>query len=397
MKNITFELNNYNLQILQKKNSIYSYLNSKFNKAHFKLADGVFVFSLCSGDGIIKTTLNVDYTGETKYFTLEYPKWVAALQKFSLADTIKLELNKNLLRMSVDGSNDIINLSIIIDDEDSDAARKINTFVSMKKDEIVGAKHHMILTPSLLADFDIMCSLFAQQSRINSIGICKTDVIYCDRATIVKSKFAEPLSDELFNNLESEEKYIALHSYIVKLLELVSSFNIDVYFDRDYELLYWSDENTELIIYSDDKSVAFPTDEQYNSILPSNRNTHFDVNINQLADSLNFFVGFYEGSSWRPLKFSLAEGKEVLLNYNHPTADIKKSLTDVIAPKNGEFSVDSDTLGKIITKIKKRFSTDNVMINVYYDETAVSGVPAPGVFATVEDSYEFMLSRLSDN
>lgn len=397
MKNITFELNNYNLQILQKKNSIYSYLNSKFNKAHFKLTDGAFVFALCSSDGIIKTTLNVEYAGETKYFTLEYPKWVTALQKFSLADNIKLELNKKLLRMSVDGSNDIINLSVINADENSDSARKINNFVSMKKNEIIGVNHHLILTPKILADFDIMCSLFAQQSRINSIGICKTDVIYCDRATIVKSKFTEPLPDELFDSLEAGDKYVALHSFTVKLLELVSSFNTDVYFDKDYELLYWGDENTELIMYSDDKSIAFPTDEQYDSILPKDKNVHFDVNVNQLADSLNFFVGFYEGSSWRPLKFSLTEGNEVLLNYSHPTADIKKNLTDVIAPKNGEFSLDSDTLGKIITKIKKRFTTDNVMINVYYDDTSVSGAPAPGVFATVEDSYEFMLSRLSDN
>lgn len=397
MKNNIFELNNYNLQILQKKNGIYSYLNSKFNKAHFKLADGIFVFALCCGDGIIKTTLNIDYTGETKYFTLEYPKWVTALQKFALADTIKLELNKNLLRMSVEGSTDIINLSVINDDENSDPARKINTFVSMKKDEIVAVNHHLVLTPKLLSDFDIMCSLFAQQSRINSIGICKTDVIYCDRATIVKSKFAEPLSDELFDSLELGEKYVALHSFTVKLLELVSFFNTDVYFDKDYELLYWGDENTELIMYSDDKAIAFPTDEQYESILPNNRDIHFDVNINQLADSLNFFVGFYEGSSWKPLKFSLTEGKEVLLNYNHPTADVKKTLTNVIAPKDGEFSVDSDTLGKIITKIRKRFTTDNVMVSVCYDDTTKSGGQAPGVFATVEDSYEFMLSRLSDN
>lgn len=397
MKNNTFELNNYNLQVLQKKNSIYSYLNNKFNKAHFKLANGVFTFALCSSEGIIKTTLEIEYTGETKYFTLDYLKWVTALQKFSSANTIKFELNKNLLRLSVDGSSDTINLSVIIDNENSDAARKINSFVSMKKNEIIEVNHHMVLTQELLADFDIMCYLFAQQSRINSIGICKNDVIYCDRATIVKSKFKEPLPDELFDSLESGEKYVALHSFTVKLLELVSSFNTDVYFDENYELLYWSDENTELIMYSDDKSIAFPTEEQYNSILPKDRDVNFSVNINQLADSLNFFVGFYEGSSWRPLKFSLTEGKEVLLNYNHPTADIKKSLTDVIASRNGEFSVDSDTLGKIITKIKKRFNTDNVMVTMYYDKTSVSGSSAPGVLAKVEDSYEFMLSYLSDN
>ena len=390
-----FELNNFNLGLLQKKNSIYSALSNKFNNAYFKLANGLFIFVLCSGDGIIKTTLNIDYEGTTEYFSIEYNKWVTALQKFALADTVKFSLRKNLLRLYVDGSDDAITLNVINYDENSVPADKINNFLPMKKTEIIDCKHHFVLTPEILNDFDMMNSLFQVQSRVNSIGISQTDVIYAERSVVVKAHLSEPLSDELFVDLE-EDKHIYLHTFTLKLLKELSVFSTDTYFDRNYEILYWGDDNTELIIFSDDKSVSLPTDEQFTMIQPQDKNVYFDTSVSLLNDSLGFFVGFYEGSFWKPLKFVVEKNKEVLLQYTHPTTEVKKSLTGVIGETEGEFLVDSETLGKIVSKIKKRFGNEDMIIRVVYDPKNAES-PAPGIYCTAGNVFEFIICTLSED
>ena len=63
---MNFELNNTNLQILQKKNKLYTLLNTKFDKAYFKVSNGELIFALCSNNGIITTRLETNYEGETQ-------------------------------------------------------------------------------------------------------------------------------------------------------------------------------------------------------------------------------------------------------------------------------------------------------------------------------------------
>ena len=64
---MNFELNNTNLQILQKKNKLYTLLNTKFDKAYFKVSKGTFIFALCNNNGIITTELPIEYDGDVKY------------------------------------------------------------------------------------------------------------------------------------------------------------------------------------------------------------------------------------------------------------------------------------------------------------------------------------------
>jgi hypothetical protein len=396
--NNNFTLNNFNLGLLRKKTDIYSSLSGKFNSAYFKLVKGFFIFVLCSNDGIIKTTLNIDYDGDTQYFSIEYPKWVLALQKFAFADSIKFELKKNLLKMYVEGSSDVITLNVVNYDESSVPADKINNFLPTKKAEILDCNHHLVLSDELLNDFDMMNSLFQVQSRINSIGISKEDVIYSERSVVVKAHLSTPLEDALFTDLEDDDKHIYLHSFTLKLLKGLSEFSRDTYFDNNYELLYWADENTELIIFSDDRNVSLPTDEQWEMIKPKNKNVYFDSSVALLNDSLGFFVGFYEGSSWKPLKFEVEKGKDIVLHYSHPTAEVKKTLTGVQGNENGEFLVESETLGKIIAKVKKRYGNEDVMAKFIYDPEGTSDEDrAPGIYGVVGDAFEFVVCTLKED
>lgn len=396
MKN--FELNNYNLSLIQKKSRLYSYLNTKLDKAYFKLSKGQFMFALCSGSGLVRTTLNIDYDGDDTYFSLDYNKWQIALQKFVGVDNLKFSLNNSLLKIYVDGSEDVINLGVISYDENSDMAHKINDFIPDRKSHIKSFNHLLTLNDEVLSHFDLMNNLFTSQGRVNSIGLGKKDVVYSDRSVVVKAKLENELPDSLFTDLEEGDDYIYLHTFTLKLFEMVSEFNKEVYFDNDYEIIYWGDEETDLVICSDSRTINLPTDEQFEGIKPSNRDTFIDINIDDLRSCLGFFRGFYEESAWKPLRFVLEKGKDVLVRYKHPTADVHKTILGTVSNYNSGFILDAETLSKITSKVRERLSEGEVFIRFNFDDDSVpEDERAPGVYCTVNDNYEFIISTLLDD
>ena len=398
------KINNYNLALLQEKSKLYAYLNGKLDKVCFKLLENEFVVALNSSDGEILTTLEVEYeNGSTPeqtalYFSTDYQKWATTLQKFNGADALHISLGESIMRVKMEGSSDVITLSLIYYDEGSQQADTITRFISSRRDTIKAFNHKLVLTPEILADFDLVGNLFTTQGRINAIGVSSTDVMYSDRSVVVKTNLDEALPDVLFDNLTGGDNHIQIHSYILKLLDLLSDFNTEVWFDSDYEVLYWADEHSELVISSDARVLALPTPEQFESIKPINKDTYFDVNIDLLRTSLTFFTGFYDGDTWKPVTFVLNKGEDIILRYQKPTADITKALTDVKSPFNCTFSVDSETLRKILQKIRDRYPNDNLTVRFNCDDDTVSSEDeAPGVYCTVGTNYEFNVCKLRDD
>jgi hypothetical protein len=370
------------------------------DKAYFKLSKDRLDIALCSGDGLVKTTLGIDYSGEDTYFSLDYNKWQIALQKFVGVDALKFSLNKSLLKIYVDGSEDVINLGVITYENDSVVADKVDKFIPDRKKDIVGYNHLLHLTPEILSHFDLMNNLFTTQNRVNSIGVNSSDVVYSDRSVVVKAKLSESLPDNMFDTLpeDDEDKYIYLHTFTLKLFEYLAEFNDQVYFDSDYEIIYWGDDETDLVICSDSKNVNLPSDEQFEGIKPSNKDTTIDINIDALKSCLDFFKGFYEESAWKPLKFILEKGKEILVCYKHPTAEVNKTIVGVTSNFNSQFVLDAETLRKIITKIRDRLSEGDIFIKFNFDDDTVDeDNKAPGVYCTVGNNYEFIISTLLDD
>ena len=227
---MNFELNNTNLQILQKKNKLYTLLNTKFDKAYFKVSKGELIFALCSNNGIITTRLETNYEGETQYFSLDYRKWQIALQKFNNVDTINVSLEDSLLKLYVEGSFDEINLGIVPYTADSLPAKQIVDFMPNKSAEVKSCNHVLVLTPEIRSYFDLANSLFTVQTRVNSIGVSKTNVMYADKNCIVKENLTEPLSDDLFVGLDPDDNHIYLHTFTVKIMDILKDFNNTFYF-----------------------------------------------------------------------------------------------------------------------------------------------------------------------
>lgn len=387
-----FTLNNYQLATLKNKSRLYSTLSNIFTKTYFKIEKGSFHFYLRGSQGLLSTTIPVEYEGPTQYFSVDYTKWATSLQKFEDCEKILFEVNDSLLRLSVEGTSDIINLGISSFDESSSEATIMNTFISTKGTEIYNQNNELVLNDEILDAFNLADSLFCAQGKANSIGLSKNRIMYSDRSAVLRVTLSEPLDDNLFKNLPEGEDYIYIHSFILKLLQQLSKFNPLVSFNNEYELIYWADEDTELIIASEEREVALPDEEQWNAIRPENEDSAFSTSLDVLREGLAFFTGFYVGSAWKPLTFDVQAGKEVVLNYKHPTAEIKKSLPNVTGTYAGNFMLESETLGKIVTKVGDHYKDQKVDITFNYDDVA------RGVYCSINGgAYEAVLSKLRDD
>lgn len=389
---ISFNLNNYQLTTLKAKSKLYSILNNVLTKAYFKLSKNSFEFCLRGGNGLIKTTIPIEYEGNEVYFSVDYSKWVVALQKFENSEQIQFSLGGNLLSLRENTNTDIINLGIIKYDKDSSEADVIDNLITRAGDEVKARNNEMTLTEELLDAFSLADSLFISQDKYNSIGLSKKDVMYSSRAIVMKIKLQEKLDDNLFKDLEEDESYIFIHSFVLKLLPLLSKFNSLVYFSEDYGIIYWSDSDTEMVFTSESRKVALPDESQWEAIKPQNSESYFEVGLEELAEGLSFFNGFYTGTVWKPITFEIEANKEVILTYKHPTTEITKTLNNVTSPYSGKFMLNSEILEKLVNRIRNHYKEDRVDMLINYDDEA------QGVYCSVgSGDYEMVLSKLTDD
>lgn len=385
------KLNSTNLNILKDRYKIYSYLSGSFTKSYFKIDGNSFNYYLRGSLGMMRTSFEVETTNTDKYyFSVDTSKWMNALQKFDYADNINITLTKSLIKINTDSSNDIINLGITTYADGSSEASILDTFIVSNEPTFDDAK--LYLTEDLLDNLYLASSLFTIQGKVNSIGLGPRGVIYADRATILKSYFTEDLDMDIFKNLSEDDAYIYVHNFTIGLLPLIAKLSEDNYirFTPDYGTIYWSDDNSTIILSSEHRELSLPSDEMLDQIAPQDMEGQFDVDIEELKNDLAFFTGFYEGSVWKPITITSVANKEITLRYRHPSADITKEIPNVTCDYDGTFILESESLRKILSKVKIK---DDPTVTFSFDEESIGvrcsiGKQCDVVFAKLEDDLE---------
>lgn len=385
---MTFKLSNSQISKFYGKSKLYSQISKYLNKAYFKLTQGKLLLQLKGQNGIFQTAFDVDYSGDNVYFSTEYSKWVTVLQKFSLAPEINIDIDNNSLKFAGGKGYGTVRLGISTFKATSSEAIILDKFIDTKSTEIVAANHVLNLTPTLLSTLALTNSLFLNQDTVNSIGLDKDKAIYSDRVIVLKAALSEKLPNELFIVESTEVPVIYIHSFFLGLFPIFARTSATVYLSKDYNTLYWKDEDSDFIFVSDSHEVALPSAEDWEEIKPSTNN-YISFSLRMLRDTLGFFDGFYEGNTWKPITFEIFKDKEVTLNYKHPTTDISRDLEFKEATADGSFSVDSGTLAKLCSRLVEMFPDLDVEAKIYFDEEA------PGVFIKASDDYEAVLSKLS--
>lgn len=383
-----FTIDTKNLTDLRNKGKLFSSFNSILTRTFFKVSNNEFKILFRGVLGVSSYTMNISCDCDTPlYFTVDYNKWFNAIQKFNNVNEIIITIKKTMMQISSVGTSDVINLGIVPFTENSAESSIINDYLDERKTATINDSYQLILTDELLDNFKMMDSLFSAQGKVNSIGFTKNYVTYADRSVVVKTNLIDPLEDSLFAT--SEEGMIFVHSTFLKLFPTLAKINNSVYYSNEYDTIYWEGENVRLILTSEPWDLALPTEEQWEMIKPQDEASSFSVDLATLSSSLKFFTGFYEETAWKPLTFEITKGKEVTLYYRHPTTEISKTLGDIVGTVDGSFIIGSEILGKILSSIENRFS-DEEQVVIMYDEDA------PGIYCRVNDTYEFVLSKMMD-
>lgn len=384
-----FIIDSSNLAELRNKGKLFSSLNGILTKTFFKVSDSEFLVLFRGTQGACSYSMNIECTCPSPiYYSIDYNKWYNAIQKFGNVSEINLTIKKSMLQISAPGTSDVINLGIVSYPENSSEAVIINSYLDERKEAEINDNYVFNLSEELLDNFKMMDSLFSAQGKVNSIGLTKDYVTYADRSVVVKANLIDTLDEALFAT--AEEGLIFIHSTFLKLFPILSKINPTIIFSNEYDTFYWEGDNIRILLTSEPWDLALPTEEQWDMIKPQDETSSFSVDLSLLISSLKFFTGFYEETAWKPLTFEIVKGKEVNLYYRHPTTEINKTLLGVEGIVDGNFIIGSEILGKILSNIENRFS-DEEQVVVVYDEDA------PGIYCKVNNTYEFVLSKMTDS
>ena len=386
-------LNSDTINYHRSKAKLYQYLYSNLGTTYFRATSDRLSIYFKGALGLFKTDLPCESeTDEVKYFSVDFSRWINALIKFEGSDSITLSINKNLIKMSVTGSSDVITLSVASYGDDNTEVTSLDALLEKRKTEILDAKLSMEVTEEIADDLALANSLFVPQQDVNSIGLGKEGLIYAVRSVILRTRFTSALPDDLFVNLDPDEDYIYLHKYMIGFINHVFGSNPVFNFSSDYSTIYWEDESSSTFLTQPSRELAIPSDEDIESFVPAvGQGGSFSVDTNILKESLGFFDGFYVGSVWKPIRFESTANKEVVVRYKHPTADITKSLP-AIPSTDGEFTLDSDTVRRVMMKVRdKRPEKTTPLEAVFtFDDDA------PGVLCEIDNYYSIVFCKLSD-
>lgn len=386
-------LNSDTINYHRSKAKLYQYLYSNLGTTYFRATSNCLSIYFKGALGLFKTDLPCESeTDEVKYFSVDFSRWVNALVKFEGSDSITLSINKNLIKMSVTGSSDVITLSVASYGDDNTEVTSLDALLEKRKTEILDAKLSMEVTEEIADDLALANSLFVPQQDVNSIGLGKEGLIYAVRSVILKTRFTSALPDDLFVNLDPDEDYIYLHKYMIGFINHVFGSNPVFNFSSDYSTIYWEDESSSTFLTQPSRELAIPSDEDIESFVPAvGQGGSFSVDTNTLKESLGFFDGFYVGSVWKPIRFESTANKEVVVRYKHPTADITKSLP-AIPSTDGEFTLDSDTVRRVMMKVRDKRPEKTAPLEAVF----TFDDDAPGVLCEIDNYYSIVFCKLSD-
>lgn len=387
MTDIYFELKNETLELYRSYNKIFSFLNSAFGRISFKISrQGMRIF-LNGGTGAFQLDLPVEFDDDPFYFSVDYNKYTTAIHKYDASPIITFNIKNNTIKIGDGITPDSISLSISSLDYTSNEALMINNYLDDKVSAFLSINNKLTVTNQLIEYLTLANSLFIAQGVVNSVGISKDNLIYADRIAILRAFFDNSLDDELFSTLPEDESYIYVHSFIISLIQTLYKHDSNFYFSDDYEKIYWKDEHACLVITSEPRELSIPTEEQLEEFAPIN-GCSVMTNLQTLKTSLNFFTGFYEGSVWKPITFVFKAGENPYLRYQHPSAEITKTLaieTPDTQVETATFMLESESLRKVINKLDEKSE-----VVITYDNDS------PGVLFNVEDKCKIIFAKLED-
>jgi hypothetical protein len=357
---------------------------SSFTKTYFVVGDNMFTMFFHGRKGAAQTSVVVDCAQPKRYFQIEFAKWTNALSKMDFAKEIHISLTEKLLRVTIGGSNNIINLGIIGYDKGAPEIELIDEFLPEQQASIGDAGPCMEVTDELVHNIAVATSMFSTVGKNNAIAIQNSGVLYADRSLVLKAK------QDLSGLLPSDDDLMLLHKYTVGAILLAQKASPYFQFSSDLSSCFWSytsaeGSTTQFVLVSEPCDISIPTEDELEQIRPSAGCGELRMIAAALLGDLEFFGGFYEASVWKPITFQIVASKEATLYYRHPTTEITRVLTDATGDLDGEFIIGSEALLKLV----KAGEGDSEVV-ITYDQDS------QGVRCLIGNTFDVVFAKLTE-
>lgn len=377
-----FTITQKELAILQEKSKLFSYLSSTMTKTYFGVGDGKFVVFFRGVKGAAKLVLSAPEASEpVRVFQIDYAKWLNAIAKQSFADEITIALTEKYLKVSIDGSSDMISLGITPYEESSSEAEVLQTFIESNKLE----GNELVLTEELADTISVATSMLSAAAHNNAIALNADSVMYADRSIVFQAKLQESIATL------AGRGSVDLHKYTVGFLVWAMKFNNVFHFSDDFQQVYWVSDSGDscmtVLLTSEPCEIAIPTPEELQAIQPAGETGSMVIDHRELAYALEFFNGFYEASVWKPITFTLSASGASKLYYKHPTTEISKEL-DAKVTLDCDFALSSENMSKILNRSIALTENKPLDVQFTYDEDAA------GVRCVIGDYFDVVFAKL---
>lgn len=359
---IKFEITKAQYNSIMEKDKLFTFVANVFNDATFKVTNSDLEIFLKSGSGIARVKYPIEAEGEERNFRLDYPLFKTAIMKFSSYETITVEIDEDL---KIYAGDDEICLGI----EEASDVDALYSFLDRTSSAVKEEGHVITLTEDVMNKITLAsCFLGSADVDVNAIGINAKGTIFADPNAILVAYFDGELDNEAFSSLGEDEDYVKVHRLLLQLMPLLVTTNSNITFSNDYERIYWSDDNSEIVMASDYIDFTIPTNEDMESLKPQGEG-HAVVSATELKRALDFFLGLYdERAKWNPIKFSITAGREVVIKYDAMTKHLTKTLRGSSATQDGEFQLES---GKVLQYLNKLLAIGGGDLEFDYDEESV--------------------------
>ena len=366
-----FTLDQNGLSLLHEKGKLIGHLMSYVSKTSFILDEEDESLTIFLKGPFLQYTETIplsSFEGDVKHFEVDYTKFMNALSKMTFAEEIEISVTDKQLRVNTNGSTDIISLGIspILKADAQSLLDDLNTLYS----EIVTEKLTLELKGEILDSFRLAHSLFTTSGTNNAIIYDEDSIMYADRSVVLQVTLGDT---------EVSGRY-EIHKNILALVPLVEKFSKTLLFSSKREFA-WSDGDSVLVIGSEPCEIAVPSKDELENIYPSDP-WKIEVSRDVLETGLEFFSGFYEASSWKPITFVVDEKEGLQLEYSHPTTELKKNISTISCEGSASFTVSSETLEKVLDagfeseKIYIEFNEDGPGVRVYFEDHKVDSLLA---------------------
>jgi hypothetical protein len=266
------------------------------------------------------------------YITVDLNKFKQALGKCNIGEggaSLNIDHSQNRVYVSSLVDKTKISLSCFDTLDDKQAMEIINDWdARMAADEFTINTVDLEITPEIMDFAETAIKFMSISNETNSIALKDNKLEYADRLSVIEKS----CSTVFTKNGET----LNLHKFVIDFLkpiihELKSMVTITYSGSRSFIRVKNDDESIRAVISVPEVSFSFPSEDEFNSIIPEESDqASVSIKKQDMETAVEKFDGIFNPSEyrWKPINFTFDSSKDDVMNmaYSDYSAEVNTSI-----------------------------------------------------------------------